>query len=218
MREASSAITLDFPAMWSNVWTTRKWRWCNAASRRRCWGGFVVVVDPFFAQTSEAALSPRVAKVSRSTFTCWANTSWWAMMPANSRSLLLTVPLGRSVVMRDDVTEESNRRRHTIGRWPGTNHTPPIPLPLASTAPMPEGSSGMSSSIRVGRLWRSSAKAAKSVNCRRIGRVIRIRCAASRCCRAVCSAENSPLAPGSAKAMLRSSPSTRCHTSVETRR
>ena len=52
------------------------------------------MVDPFRAQLKDAALSPKMAKVRRSTSTCCARTSWWATRPANSRSLLLTVPRG----------------------------------------------------------------------------------------------------------------------------
>jgi hypothetical protein len=200
------------------VWRTRKCRWCKAASRRRCCGGLVVVVEPLRAQTREAALSPKVAKVRRSTWTFCANTSWWARIPASSRSLLLIVPLRFVEETSLSETEASKRRRHTSGRQPGMNQTPPMPLPLASTAPMPEGSSVMISSIRVGRLWRSWANAAKSDSCWRIGRVSRMRWVASRCCKAVCSAENNPREPGIARAMLRSSPSTRCHVSVDTRR
>jgi hypothetical protein len=140
----------------------------------------VVVVDPFRAYTNEAALSPRVAKVRRSTSTCCASTSWRAIILASSSSLLFTVPFGCLAVMRQAWTDESNLRRHTIRRAPGMNHTLPMPCPLASTEPIPAGSSAMISSTQVGRLCRSVANAAKSVSCWRMGRVMRLQFLADR--------------------------------------
>jgi hypothetical protein len=150
--------------------------------------------------------------------------SCWAMVPANSSSLLLITPVGLSKETREETTTGSKGERQRIG-WvdpseaSGMKATPPMPGPAASQAPDMEGLPGSSSAIRVGRVSKETASHRKSSRKSWILSVRRSRRPWSNGDRkAVCKVLNNPRAPGMPRAMERSSPRSWCQVLVETRR
>lgn len=147
-------------------------------------------------------------------------TSWWAMLPHNSSSLLLTVPLGLRKDTKSSWTCRGKADLHRCGVvlspvTSGTKKTPPMPVPAASQAPTTLGSEGTSSAMRVGRLERSFASHRKSWRTPWTARVRRSRGRARSSCRnASWRRENKPRAPGNAMDMERSSPSILCQVLV----
>jgi hypothetical protein len=132
-----------------------------------------------------------------------AMTSWWAMLPHNSSSLLLTVPLGLRKDTKSSWTCRGKADLHRCGVvvspvTSGTKKTPPVPVPAASQAPTTLGAEGTSSAMRVGRLERSFASHRKSWRTPWTARVRRSRGRARSWRR-----ENKPRAPGNAMDMER---------------
>lgn len=151
--------------------------------------------------------------------------SRWAMEPASSRSLLVTPPLGLADETRSAVMCGGKRQRQRTGRmapWlSGMKCTPPMPAADASHAPSVWGSGApMTSTIRVGRVVRSLASHHQSWRNSWTGRVSRSRLPAwpSGWRNASCRVLKSPLPPGMAMVMDRSSPRSLCHVFRETRR
>ena len=147
---------------------------------------------------------------------CWAKTSWWAMMPASSRSELVIVPDKWSAVIRDRRTSGGNVCRQTMLRPSGRNQTPPMPAREASHAPMHVGRSGTISAKLVGREASDWARSSKSSRWERMDGERRTRCLLLNL-RPCCNVLKRPRPPGMARTMLRSSPRMRCHFLTETR-
>lgn len=89
-----------------------------------------------------ATLSVATQRVRSATLVWWARTSLWPINAASSRSEMDIVPFGLSEVTRARCTCLGKAMHHTVGGKAlvasllGPNHTPPIPTPLASLAPM----------------------------------------------------------------------------------
>jgi hypothetical protein len=142
------------------------------------------------------------------------------MVPANSKSELVTLPVGLWLETSFRCIASGNRARHRMGlrlEWVvAASHTPPIPVAAASTAPRAAGTSGTSSESCVGRRPRSLARYSKSSSWARIAGVIRMRFL-SVYLNPVCSRLKRPLLPGMPRTMDRNSPRILCHFDTLTR-
>jgi len=166
--------------------------------------------------------------VRSATFAYWASTSFCAMDPANSKSLLVIRPLGFFQQDNWSRTHCGNRSRHKRGTTSsspasmdaGIKWTPPIPLPAASHAPSVRGTrSGINSAIRVGRDVNSCASSRKSSRKPCSVFVNRSRSRPCSSCRnASWRIENKPVHPGRATDIERSSPITLCQSFVAIQR
>ena len=115
----------------------------------------MVVVDPFWNQCTFTILSNKVPIVLSKILANWAMTSWCAMLPHNSRSLLLIVPLRLVEETSFDWTDFENSFLQRMGTMvplsDRINAISPIPGPAASHAPRRAWLLGTNSAIRVGR-------------------------------------------------------------------
>lgn len=75
----------------------------------------MVVVDPLRCQYTVGVLSWELWIVCSATSAHWQRMSWWAMEPANSKSLLEMVPEGLERETRALATAAGNRERQTRG-------------------------------------------------------------------------------------------------------
>ena len=156
----------------------------------------------------------------------WARISRWMSPPAHSRSELVMVPWGLEGVRRlwqmsGGQGYLQRRGWHWCVGFRGEssgleNQTPPVPRPEASWYPMAHGLRGMSSAILVGRLEISAWSQRKSerapwTDFRRA--ILFLDWRERACCMALKRLRD----PGSARLMLRSSPSILCHFFVDMR-
>jgi hypothetical protein len=162
--------------------------------------------------------------VASLTLAWWANTSCWATLAASSRLLLAIVPAGlkkvTSLAWTSRIKGERQSKGCTSPLGKGTKWTPPMPDPAASCAPnVADSKAGTSSAMCVGRRARSLASPLKSWRTLCTPDVSQTLFPLSqRCLSTSCRTLKSPLLPGMAKTMERSSPTSFCHLFVLMRR